>query len=92
MQYTAASFCAPILSSFVMPTGVGRARPGRPSGSHAGDRIMRNVAHRAWNRIQALALAVRPLQQGRVTTYLQYMIWTVLLLLGFLLASTGSQR
>lgn len=92
MQYTAASFGAPILSSFVMPTSVSRARPGGPSGSHAGDRIIQNVVRPAWNRIQALAHAVRPLQQGRVTTYLQYMIWTVLLLLGFLFASTGSQR
>jgi hypothetical protein len=37
-----------------------------------------------------LALTVRPLQRGRVTTYLQYIIWTVLLLLGYLLiAATG---
>ena len=36
-----------------------------------------------------MAGALRPLQQGKVTTYLQYMIWTLLLLLGFLLAASA---
>jgi hypothetical protein len=53
---------------------------------------MRNVARPLWERIQALALAVRPLQQGRVTMYLQYMIWTVLLLLGFLLFDSAGRH
>jgi hypothetical protein len=41
---------------------------------------------------RAELLSVRPLQQGRVTTYLQYMIWTLLLLLGFLLFAQGGTR
>ena len=53
---------------------------------------MQHLARPLWNRIQALALTVRPLQQGRVTTYLQYMISTVLLLLGFLLFSSAGRR
>ena len=63
--------------------------PGVREGAGPGDRVMA-VVSRSWNRIRALALALRPLQRGRVTTYLQYMIWTVLLLLGYLLvAATG---
>jgi hydrogenase-4 component B len=92
MQYTAASFSSPTLIAFPVPAGPERARLAEQHVTSSSDRIMRNVARPLWNRLQALALSVRPLQQGRVTTYLQYMIWTVLLLLGFLLfTSTGAR-
>ena len=89
MQYTAASFGAPILTAIPLSGDPGRVGPGVREGAGPGDRVMA-VVSRSWNRIRALALALRPLQRGRVTTYLQYMIWTVLLLLGYLLvAATG---
>ena len=91
-QYTAASFSSPILIAFPLPASPGRARLPERAGTSPSDRILRNLAGPLWNRIQALALAVRPLQQGRVTTYLQYMIWTVLLFLGFLLFASKGVR
>jgi hypothetical protein len=84
MQYTASSFSTPILTSFSLPAGPGRIRLREDGRTNPSDRILRDFARPLWNGIQALALSVRPLQQGRITTYLQYMIWTVLLLLGFL--------
>jgi NADH:ubiquinone oxidoreductase subunit 5 (subunit L)/multisubunit Na+/H+ antiporter MnhA subunit len=84
MQYTASSFGAPILAA--IPLSGSRVRLADREGTSPGDRVMRGVA-RLWDRIQALALTVRPLQRGRVTTYLQYIIWTVLLLLGYLLVA-----
>jgi hydrogenase-4 component B len=86
MQYTAASFSAPILRAFLALAKAEDSHLPRHSGQgEPRDRGSWGVARPVWNRIQSLALAVRPLQQGRVTTYLQYMIWTLLLLLGFLM-------
>jgi hypothetical protein len=45
-----------------------------------------------WSTIRGLALALRPLQQGRVTTYLQYIVWTLLLMLGFLMFAASRGR
>jgi formate hydrogenlyase subunit 3/multisubunit Na+/H+ antiporter MnhD subunit len=84
MQYTASSFGAPILAA--IPLSGSRVRLADREGTSPGDRVTRGVA-RLWDRIQALARTVRPLQRGRVTTYLQYIIWTVLLLLGYLLVA-----
>jgi hypothetical protein len=92
MQCTASSFGSPILMAFPLPTSPARTRLPRQYGANPSDRIMRNIARPLWNQIQALALAVRPLQQGRVTMYLQYMIWTVLLLLGFLLFDSAGRH
>jgi hydrogenase-4 component B len=88
MQSTAASFGASILAAFRIVAGPEDAgRPGRSP-----DRVFGSLARPLWNRIQALAHSVRPLHQGRVTTYLQYMIWTLLLLLGFLLFTATGGR
>ena len=92
MQYNAASFSSPLLAAFPLPAGPGRAHLQERDGSSPSDRIMRGVALPLWKKVQTLALSVRSLQRGRVTTYLQYMIWTVLMLLGFLIfASMGGR-
>ena len=89
MQYTASSFGSPILTAIPVAGSPGLVSTADREGTGPGDRVSRGVA-RLWGRIQALALTVRPLQRGRVTTYLQYMIWALLLLLGYLLiAGTG---
>jgi formate hydrogenlyase subunit 3/multisubunit Na+/H+ antiporter MnhD subunit len=87
MQYTASSFSAPVARAFAMSDGdaLGRAMS-RPDADRD-DRVLRGIAMPAWQHVARLALQLRPLQQGRVTTYLQYMIVTVLLLLGFLYVS-----
>src|SRR5581483_3966522 len=80
MQYTASSFGAPILSAFGSPV---RPRARRTAASFATDprdRVLARIGP-AWSRIRAAAAALRSLQQGRITTYLQYIVLTLLLLL-----------
>jgi NADH:ubiquinone oxidoreductase subunit 5 (subunit L)/multisubunit Na+/H+ antiporter MnhA subunit len=92
MQYTASSFGAPILGAFrVIPSTEVAGGSSRADGS-AGDRILRGVVLPLWSTIRGLALALRPLQQGRVTTYLQYIVWTLLLMLGFLMFAASRGR
>ena len=89
MQYTASSFASPLLAAFPVSGDSGRVRHVERAGS--GDRVMGAVG-RLWRRIETGMLSLRALQQGRVTTYLQYMIWTVLLLLGYLLFAATEGR
>jgi hydrogenase-4 component B len=90
MQYTAASFSAPLAQVFSTPpilVGDGTVPDAGPARE---DRVLHGFAVPAWERIRRLAAELRPLQQGRVTTYLRYIIGTVLLLLGFLYFSGKS--
>lgn len=84
MQYTAASFSAPVTSSFGIADGFAVVVPPQGADGRREDRVLRSVAMPLWQYLTRAALALRPLQQGRVTTYLQYIIGTVLVLLGFL--------
>jgi NADH:ubiquinone oxidoreductase subunit 5 (subunit L)/multisubunit Na+/H+ antiporter MnhA subunit len=80
MQYTAESFSAPLrraFSSAALPPAGGSAA-GRD------DLVLRRMAAPAWERIRRMGAELRLLQQGRVTTYLQYIIGTVVVLLGYL--------
>lgn len=84
MQYTAASFSAPlarILSGRSVPV------PGAAKSDIDFDRddwVLRGMAGPVWETVRRLANELRPMQRGRVTTYLQFIIGTVLALLGFL--------
>ena len=51
------------------------------------DRVLSRVVGPAWARVRIAAAALRPLQHGRVTTYLQYIVFTLLVLLGVLFAT-----
>jgi VIT1/CCC1 family predicted Fe2+/Mn2+ transporter len=91
MQYTAASFSAPMASAFATSVPRVFGKTGREANERREDRVLRTIAVPVWERLRRLATELRPLQQGRVTTYLQYIIGTVLLLLGFLFfAGSGS--
>jgi NADH:ubiquinone oxidoreductase subunit 5 (subunit L)/multisubunit Na+/H+ antiporter MnhA subunit len=83
MQYTAESFSAPLRRAF-SPARTQAGDP--PLGGAPGreDLVLRALAAPAWERLRRLGAELRLLQQGRVTTYLQYIIGTVLLLLGYL--------
>jgi len=87
MQYTASSFAAPILSAFACTRAQDLAQIGAGIRTVPDDRVLRGMVIPLWHRIESLAARLRPLQQGRVTAYLQYMVWTVLVLLGFLFLS-----
>ena len=93
MQYTAASFSAPLTSTFAIPDGFAVATQHPGVDRRREDRVLRGVAVPVWQYLTRAALTLRPLQQGKVTTYLQYIIGTVLLLLGFLFfAGLGASR
>jgi hypothetical protein len=83
MQYTAESFSAPLRHAFspALPRAGEPALGGAPGRE---DLVLRRIAAPAWERIRRLGAELRLLQQGRVTTYLQYIIGTVVLLLGYL--------
>ena len=90
MQYTAASFTAPLVRAITV-SGVpapGGVRPG--ADFDRDDRVLHDVAIPVWKRLRSLASELRPMQRGRVTTYLQFIIGTVLLLLSFLFFSAAT--
>ena len=92
MQYTAASFATPLLGAFgriaapeVEPTAASLR-------TRSGDRILDGLVRPLWDRTRAVAAAFRPLQQGPITRYLQYIVLTVLVLLGALFVSLARHR
>ncbi len=91
MQYTGSSFGAPILSAFGSLVRPPVERTPTAFATDAEDRVVRRVVGPAWGRLKRAAAALRPLQQGRVTTYLQYIVVTVLLLLLVLFASVAQR-
>jgi hydrogenase-4 component B len=87
MQYTAGSFTAPLLLAFGR---VGAPEVAREPGSletRSPDKVLDGLVRPLWQRARNLAAGFRPLQQGPVTRYLQYIVLTVLLLLGALFAA-----
>jgi hydrogenase-4 component B len=91
MQYTAASFTSPLRLAFGMQR---RAAPVSDPGHFAGavgDRVLAGMWP-LWYRIKAVAAVFRPLQQGPITRYLQYIVLTVLVLLGSLFVSLATHR
>lgn len=87
MQYTAGSFSIPLLLAF---GNVGAPEVVREAGSletRARDRVLDRLARPLWRKTRRVAAGFRPLQQGPVTRYLQYIVLTVLFLLAVLFAS-----
>jgi hydrogenase-4 component B len=89
MQYTASSFGAPLLSAFGSVAKPPIHRTPTSFATDAKDRVFSRVVGPAWARVRTAATALRPLQQGRVTTYLQYIVVTLVILLWVLFASGG---
>jgi fumarate reductase subunit D len=92
MQYTASSFGAPLLNAF---GAVAAPRPNRTADAFTTDprdKILMLLVMPGWAGIRRMAGALRPLQQGRVTRYLLYIIVTVLLLLTNLFVSVVRGR
>ena len=84
MQYTASSFSAPVLRAFGALATPRVERDATSLTTDTGDLVLTRVAGPLWERVRAAAEVLRPLQQGRITRYLQYMVLTVVLLLGAL--------
>ena len=91
MQYSASSFSAPVLHAFGAIAAPRVNRDAVSLTTDPTDRVLAALVVPLWERVRAAAEALRPLQQGRITRYLQYMVLTVLLLLGALFAAIARQ-
>jgi hypothetical protein len=87
MQYTAGSFATPLLMVFGRIAAPKVERSATSLRTRSGDRVLAGLVRPLWRRTRVVAAAFRPLQQGPVTRYLQYVVVTVLLLLAALFAS-----
>jgi hydrogenase-4 component B len=91
MQYTAGSFTAPLLLAF---GGLAAPEVTRQPGSletNSPDKVLDGLVRPLWHRARRVAAGFRPLQQGPVTRYLQYIVLTVFLLLAALFAAIVGQ-
>jgi len=84
MQYTAASFAAPLLQAFGRAAGVRTERTPAAFHTHPVDLVLERVVLPAWRQVWRVAEAIRPVQQGRLHTYLLYIIGVLLALLLYL--------
>jgi hypothetical protein len=89
MQYTASSYGALILSAFGSLAEPPAHRTPTSFATDTADRVLSRVILPGWARVRGVAARLRPLQQGRVTTYLQYIVFTLIVLLCVLVASVG---
>ncbi|HEU5321643.1 MAG TPA: proton-conducting transporter membrane subunit, partial [Methylomirabilota bacterium] len=89
MQYTAASFAAPLVAAYGATAGVRITREPGAFHTHPTDRVLDGIAVPLWKRLRAWALTARPIQQGRLWMYLLYVLGALLLLLLYLAARGG---
>jgi len=87
MQYTAGSFTTPLVNALGRIAAPAVERTATSLRTRTGDRILDGLARPLWERTRTVAAAFRPLQQGPITRYLQYIVVTVLLLLAALFTS-----
>jgi hydrogenase-4 component B len=91
MQYTASSFAAPLLEIFGKLSGVRAHRGASVFHSESVDLILDGAVVPWWAVIERAALRLRPLQQGRLSRYLMYVISTVVALFAYLLVRAGDR-
>ena len=91
MQYTASSFAGPLLAVFAPVTGVRTVRSTHAFATHASDPMLAGVVGPIWHRLQRLADRLRPIQRGRLSSYLLYVVAAVLVLLLYLLFDGGAR-
>lgn len=91
MQYTASSFAAPLLEIFGRLSGVRTHRGASVFHSEPVDLVLDGAVIPWWAVIERAALRIRPLQQGRLSRYLMYVIGTVVALLTYLLVRAGGK-
>ncbi len=88
MQYTASSFAAPLVNTFGDLSGVHEVRTPTSFHSDARDVVLDRMARPAWTWVRSAALRLRPLQQGRLSLYLLYVMAALLALLVYLALTT----
>ncbi|HEU5321837.1 MAG TPA: proton-conducting transporter membrane subunit, partial [Methylomirabilota bacterium] len=89
MQYTAASFAAPLIVAYGRAAGIRVARDHDAFHTHPQDLVLDGVALPLWRRIRAWARTARPIQQGRLWVYLLYILGALLALMAYLALNAG---
>ena len=84
VQYTAASFAAPLLQAFGRAAGIRTERTPAAFHTHPVDLVLEGAVLPAWRQVWRVAEAIRPVQQGRLHTYLLYIVGVLLGLLLYL--------
>ena len=90
MQYTASSFAAPLLDVFGAVSGVRTHRGATVFHSEPFDLVLDRAVAPVWALVQRVAIRLRGLQQGRLRTYLVYVIVTLTMLLAYLVVRGGT--
>jgi hydrogenase-4 component B len=101
MQYTATSFAEPITRIF-QPLLRSRIESDLPAGavwpepaswrSTTPDRALAGIYLPVFKSVERALLGLRGLQQGRVSTYLLYIVLTVLVLVASMILPLGARR
>lgn len=86
MQYTASSFAAPLLAAYAPVSGVRVHRSPVALATHAVDPVLDGLVIPAWRGVQAVAARIRPLQRGRLSVYLMYVVAALVVALLYLVA------
>jgi hypothetical protein len=84
MQYTASSFAAPLLSTFGKVSGVIEHRTADSFHTEPVDLVLDRSAIPTWRWVLRAALRLRPIQQGRLSAYLIYVMVALVVLLAYL--------
>jgi hypothetical protein len=101
MQYTASSFAEPITRIFqpLLRSRIESDLPAEAVWPEAGswrsstpDRALAGMYEPVFKSVERALLRLRGLQQGRVTTYLLYIVLTVLVLVVSMILPLGARR
>ena len=85
MQYTASSLAAPLLTAYRGVAGVRTERTPLALATHAADPMLAGVVAPAWRGVERAARRMRPLQRGRLSLYLLYIVAALVVVLGYLM-------
>ena len=89
MQYTGASFAAPLLSVFGRLSGVHAEGTGLARHTHAADLVFDGIVEPVWRALGRATARLRPLQHGRLHIYLLYVMAALVVLLVYLAVAPG---
>ncbi len=87
MQYTGSSFAAPLLIAYGPVAGVRTARSASSLAARFADPVLDGLVAPAWRGVERAALRLRPMQRGRLSGYLLYMVAALAAVLAYLIVS-----
>jgi hypothetical protein len=84
MEYTSSSFAAPLIAAFRVVAGVRTHRTDDAFATRAADPVLDDLALPAWAGVRMAARWLRPIQQGRLSRSILYVVAAVLGVLFYL--------